>query len=508
MSRRFSAGVPRPTRDIRLALVLVIVVVSALFVSVGRADAATTSPTFARTNYPSLANSSVVGDFNGDGRIDLAGLGSKTAAVLLATGDGGFGARAEYPVADFAQDLAAGDFDRDGRLDLVVTINSPNVGLSLLKGNGDGSFRAPVNFPNTTHLDSPTVVATDVNNDAPLDVLFGHQIGCFTAPCVVGRTISVMLGNGDGTFQPAREVEVGTGISEIAVGDFNRDGRKDLAVAGDSSRLYLLYGLGDGTFVQQPTLVLTADTLGVDATDVDIADFNGDAIQDLVVAIALNGSRTAVLIGNANGSFAQPLILTDPGLNVPQFIAVADYNLDGFQDLALALANGNQGLLQIRNGNGNGTFQAPVNQQVPPSQSSIGGVAVLSAMLNGDGKPDIALAWGGASTGMAVLLNTTGATPPPTPSAPTLLSPAQDATPAQPVTFDWTDVTAATLYRIQIDDSSTFSTPLVVDQVVTASQFTAPILAARRHWWRVRAINSAGTAGGWSSVRRFTPQAG
>ncbi|HEV8563021.1 MAG TPA: FG-GAP-like repeat-containing protein, partial [Actinophytocola sp.] len=229
--------------------------------------------------------------------------------------------------------------------------------------------------------------------------------------------------------------------------------------------------------------------------------------QDLVVAIATNGSRTAVLLGDGNGAFGQPLILADPGLNVPQYVAVADYNLDGFQDLAMALANGNSGLMQIRNGNGNGTFQSPVNHQVPPDASSIGGVAILSASLNSDGRPDIALAWGGASSGIAVLQNTTGVTPPPTPSAPTLLSPAQDSTPAQPVAFDWTDVTAATSYRIQIDDSSTFSSPLVVDQVVTASQFTAPTLASRRHWWRVRGINSAGVEGPFSTVRRFTPQA-
>jgi hypothetical protein len=106
-----------------------------------------------------------------------------------------------------------------------------------------------------------------------------------------------------------------------------------------------------------------------------------------------------------------------------------------------------------------------------------------------------------------VLLNTTSLAPPPTPTAPSLLSPTQDATPAQPVAFDWTDVSAATSYRIQIDDSDTFSSPLVVDRIVTASQFTAPTLAARRHWWRVRGINSAGTAGAWSAVRRFTPQA-
>jgi hypothetical protein len=322
----------------------------------------------------------------------------------------------------------------------------------------------------------------------------------------VARTISVMLGNGDGTFQPTREVDVGTGIAEIAVGDFNRDGIKDLAIAGDRARLYRLQGVGDGTFVQQPTLTLVADNFAVDGTDVDVADFNGDALEDLVVAIATNGSRTAVLIGNGSGGFGAPLILTDSGLNVPQFVAVGDYNLDGFQDLAMALANGNSGLMQTRNGNGDGTFQGPVNHQVPPNQSSIGGVAILSARLNSDSRPDLALAWGGASSGMAVLLNSTGAAPPPTPTAPTLISPANAATPAQPVTLDWSDVTAATRYRVQVDDSSSFTTPLVVDQTVIASQFTAPTLAAREHFWRVRGINSAGVAGPFSAVRRFTPR--
>ena len=488
------------------ALVLVTTTVGAVLTVAGPASAATDQPTFARTDLPSLANANIAADLNGDGRLDLAGLGARTAAVLLSTGDGTFGPRAEFPVADFAQDLTAGDFDRDGRTDLAVTINSPSVSVSLLRGNGDGTFQAPVNLPNTTNLDSPTVVATDVDNDGLTDLLVGHQISCFTAPCVVGRTISVLLGNGDGSFQPAREVDVGIGISKIAVGDFDRDGNRDLAVAGSSSRLYLLHGRGDGTFAQQPTRTLTADTLGVDATDVDVANLNGDGIQDLVVAIALNGSRTAVLLGNADGTFGDPLILTDPGLRVPQYVAVADYNLDGFQDLAMALADGNSGLMQIRNGNGDGTFQGPVNHQVPPAQSSIGGVAILSASLDSDTRPDIALAWGGASSGLAVLRNTTGTAPPPTPAAPTLLSPAQDATPAQPVAFDWSEVTAAASYRIQIDDSSTFSNPVVVDRTVTASQLTAPTLAARRHWWRVRAVNSAGVAGPFSTVRRFTPQ--
>jgi hypothetical protein len=103
-------------------------------------------------------------------------------------------------------------------------------------------------------------------------------------------------------------------------------------------------------------------------------------------------------------------------------------------------------------------------------------------------------------------LNATSLAPPPTPSAPSLLSPAPDATPVQPIAFDWTDVSAATSYRIQVDDASDFFSP-VIDRLVTPSQFTASFfLNIRRHWWRVRGINAIGTAGAWSSVRRFTPQ--
>jgi hypothetical protein len=502
MKARHARGVGLPH-----ALALVVVLLASL-VAGGSASGATTAPTFARADYPIFGNNYVVGDFNGDGSLDLAGAGGSSAAVRLNNGAGTFGARVDYPVGGPGQDLAAGDFNGDGRLDLVVTINDPQIGLSLLNGNGDGTFGAPVTFPNTSGFDSPAVAAVDLNNDGKLDIVVAHEIACYTAPCVASEVISVMIGNGDGTFQPSREIQVGRGMAEIAVGDYNRDGFKDLALAGVQGQVYRLYGVGDGTFVQQPTLTAVVDTFFIPVTDIDVADFNSDSIQDLVVAVPHNGSRTAILIGNADGTFRAPLVLTDPGLNIPQQQAIADYNGDGFQDLALSLGDGNQGVMQIRNGNGDGTFQAPVQYLVPPPTSSLGGIAILAANLNGDTKPDIALNIGGAFPSFAVLLNSTGNAPPPTPAAPTLLSPAQDATPAQPVAFDWTDVAAATAYRIQIDDSNNFSAPLVVDRVVTASQFTASTLnAGRRHWWRVRGINSAGTAGAWSSVRRFTPGA-
>jgi hypothetical protein len=127
--------------------------------------------------------------------------------------------------------------------------------------------------------------------------------------------------------------------------------------------------------------------------------------------------------------------------------------------------------------------------------------------FNGDGKPDLSLTWGGASSGLATLRNTTGLTPPPTPSAPTLVSPANDATVAQPVTLDWNNVANATSYEVQIDNSSTIAAPFVANRTVLASQVTLSGLPAQRLWWRVRARNSAGVFGPFSSTRRFTPQA-
>jgi FG-GAP-like repeat len=282
---------------------------------------------------------------------------------------------------------------------------------------------------------------------------------------------------------------------------------KTLGLASDSSRVYILIGVGDGTFIQQPTLTLTQDTLGVDATDIDVADFNGDTIQDLVVAIALNGSRTAILIGNGDGSFRPPSIISEPALRIPQYQAVADYNGDGFQDLALSLGWGTQGLMEIRNGNGNGTFQPLVLYLVPPPQSSISGGVIATADFNGDGKPDIALAVTGASPALAILTNSTGSAPPPAPSAPTLVSPPNGATNVTlPVTLDWNDVVNAASYEVQVDNSSTLSAPFVANPTVSISQVTLSGLPAQQLWWRVRARNAAGVAGPFSATRRFTPQ--
>jgi FG-GAP-like repeat len=377
-------------------------------ISLTQTTASAQSASFSRTDFPSLGNNHIAVDVNGDGILDLVGTGLNSAAVMLGNGNGTFRTKVDFPVGSQAQDLAAGDFNGDGCVDLVVSLSDPSISVSLLRGNGDGTFGAPVNIVNTSGADSPAIVATDLDNDERLDVVLAHAISCFVAPCFISRDITVLLGLGDGTFQQPFEIAVGTGMSRIAVGDFNRDDIKDLGIAGDSSQLYTLLGVGNGTFLQQPTITLTTDTLAVDGTDIDIADLNRDTIEDLVVAIPLNGSRTAVLLGRGDGTFGPPRILTEPNLLVPQYQAIADFNRDGLLDLALALANGNSGLLEIRLGNGDGTFRAPTRYFTPPAQSSIGGGTVVTGDFNRDGRADLALPIIGAHPALASLVNSTG----------------------------------------------------------------------------------------------------
>ena len=368
------------------------------------------SATFIRTDYPILGGNHIVADLNGDGIPDLAATSAVGVGIMLGVGDGTFRPQVNFSTGAQSQDLAAGDFNSDGRVDIAASLINPQSSMALLLGNGDGTFSAPVMFDNTAALDdSPAIVATDLDNDGRLDVVLAHMLSCFVSPCVAARNITVMLGLGDGTFQTPFEIDVGTGMSRIAVGDFNSDGIKDLGIAGNQAQVYVLLGIGNGSFLKQPTVsLLTENTLGVDGTDIDVADLNGDTIQDLVVAIGLNGSRTAILLGNNDGTFQPARIITDLRLRVPQYQAIADFNRDGFLDLAISMADGTEGLFEILHGNGDGTFRSPVMYAVPPPLSSIGGGPIVTSDFNRDGRPDIALPITGANPGLAGFVNSTG----------------------------------------------------------------------------------------------------
>jgi hypothetical protein len=208
--------------------------------------------TFTTQQYPLLGNTHIAADLNGDGKADLAGAGVNAVSVMLGNGDGTFRAKTDFPVGIQTQAVAAGDFNTDSKVDLVVTLNSPQFSLALLTGTGTGTFNAQTFFPNTSGFDSPAIAATDLNGDGKLDLVVMHNIACFTAPCRAARSITILLGNGNGTFQTPSEVDVGTGPNSMAVLDLNRDGIKDVAIGGGNTEFSVLLGVGNGTFVQQP----------------------------------------------------------------------------------------------------------------------------------------------------------------------------------------------------------------------------------------------------------------
>lgn len=390
------------------AIALVVFAVCAMTVDRVSAQVAT----FTLQQYPLLGNTHTAADFNGDGRPDLAGSGADVVSVMLGNGNGTFQTKIDFPVAAPPQSVTAGDFNSDGRVDVVAALNDPEIGLALLTGTGTGSFNPPTYFPNTSGFDSPAIAATDLNGDGRLDLVVMHGIAAFTAPIRVARSITVLLGNGNGTFQTPSEVDVGTGPMAMAVVDLNRDGIKDVAIGGGNTELSILLGVGNGTFVRQPvvTLVPGGDSFSA-CNDIGVGDLNRDGIQDLVVPLG-NGHGNAILIGNGDGTFQVRSRIQIDETFAPLHVVVADFNRDGLLDIARTLGDGSQGLLQILRGNGDGTFQAPERYLVPPP--SRGGMAIIAGDWNNDAKPDVAFVEGGAGAPtIDVATNTTGGVPPP-----------------------------------------------------------------------------------------------
>lgn len=295
------------------------------------------------------------------------------------------------PLAVGTTDVAVADFNHDGKLDLALVSGYTNgnmVGVDILLGKGDGTFLSPVNYPTAF---SPTSIAVgDFNGDGVADLVLAN-----------GNlySISVLLGRGDGTFSAAQDYKVSNlPVAGMAVADFNRDGRLDLAVA-DNQYLWVMLGNGDGTF-KTPTIIW--DRCCNSYTSAVVGDFNGDGIPDIETNSFLGGGQgfAGVLLGRGDGTFQPPVVSREVfGATIT---VAADLNGDGKLDLVMDAYLGFNYVMVLL-GNGDGTFSKGVLYPVPG-----GSFGLAVGDFNADGKLDLAVAsnsgQGQSSHSVSVLL--------------------------------------------------------------------------------------------------------
>jgi FG-GAP-like repeat/FG-GAP repeat len=289
------------------------------------------------------------------------GCASGAVGVLLGGRHGEFSKAVTYGSGGLnPHSVAIADVNDDGRPDLVVANvyanSSATTGsIGVLLGNGDGTFRPAMSFDSGA-VSAVSVKIADLNGDGIPDLAVVNE--CSSTNCTSG-TVSVLLGKGNGMFRPAvNYASGGQYASSVAVADVNRDGKSDLVVSnwcvssGDctSGSVSVLLGNGNGTF--QPAV--TYGTGGQFSSPVVVADLNRDGKLDLVVA---NEGSLGVLMGNGDGTFRIATVTATPTEldSGDGSLAIGDFNGDGWLDVA----SGAAGVLLP--GNGDGTFQPPVS---------------------------------------------------------------------------------------------------------------------------------------------------
>jgi hypothetical protein len=328
----------------------------------------------------SQPESVVTGDFNGDGIPDLAVASfSGAVSVLIGNGDGTFRGHVDYATGAGARGIVIGDFNGDGKLDLAIANQTSNT-VSILFGNGDGTFRGYVDYPAGT---GPFSLATgDFNGDGSLDLAVVNQSA---------NQVSILLGDGGGGFVFLGSYDTGQLPFGIVTGDFNGDGRLDLAVANyTDGTVSILLGNGDGTFGTH-----TDYATGTLPEMLATADLNGDGKLDLAVGTnQATGSRISILLGNGDGTFQ--LHNDIPAGSKPRSVIPADFNGDGKIDLAVA--NYGSSSVSLLLGNGDGTFSSRIDYPTGTSPQSI-----TAGDFDGNGRLDLAVANYGSNTASVLL---------------------------------------------------------------------------------------------------------
>ena len=269
-----------------------------------------------------------VGHFNADSRLDLATANDyyNSVSILRGDGSGGFAAPADITVSGTPYSIAVGDFNGDSRPDLA-TANLDSNNVSILLANSTGGFSGPTSFAAGS---GPISVAVGhFNADSSLDLVTANYR---SSP----GDVSILLGNGSGGFGAPTDFDAGdNNPASVAVGNFNGDADRDLAVANSNFPydIAILLGNGSGGF-SGPTNF----DAGTNPSSVAVGNFNADAFPDL--AVANTGTPTgppsnvSILLGNGSGGFGLPTNFTAAA--APSSVAVGDFNADSRADLAVA----------------------------------------------------------------------------------------------------------------------------------------------------------------------------
>jgi hypothetical protein len=325
----------------------------------------------------------VAGNFTADSIPDLAiitgGVSYHGVAIFPGLGDGTFGPKLLTPMINQPTGVAFGDLNGDSKNDLAVSTNS---GVTVFLGNGDGTFGNRQDYAITGNPSWLTLGNFD--GGSALDLAVTTKNG-----------VSVLLGNGDGTFGLPAAIAAGGESDYVTSSDFNGDGKADLAVVNESANtVSLLFGAGNGSF----TLSIPSYSTRVGPGSVAVGNFNSDGKPDLAIPTFFGieaRSALAILVNGVNGRFTQKVeYATD---SRPIGSVVADWNGDNRADLALA--NNFADNVFVFGGSGTGTFGTPASYVVGDRPTWL-----ASADFNGDGKPDLAVV--NSNSGTITLLET------------------------------------------------------------------------------------------------------
>jgi hypothetical protein len=329
-----------------------------------------------------------VGDFNADGRPDLAvaNFNSGTVSVLLGTGGGIFAPKTDYPVGTSPtagpHAVAVADFNGDGRPDLAVLNYQSDDSVSVLLNNGNGTFAAKTDYP--TGFNPYSLAVGDFNGDGRPDLVSANNSS-------LSNSVSVLRNNGNGTFAAKVDYPAGTSPYGVAVGDFNGDFRADLAV-NNQTGVSVFLNNGTGTFLPKVDYVTNGNGFSV-----AVGNFNADGHPDLVVPNYSTGT-VSVLLGSSSGTFAPKLdYAAGPAPYLP---AVGDFDGNGQLDLAVSNYGHTTDGLSVLPGQGNGAFGAR-----EAFGTGSGPSAVAAGDFNSDGRLDLAVTNSTVSGTVSVLLS-------------------------------------------------------------------------------------------------------